>query len=271
MSKVIFSGVINGEKFDNVKDYNNRLTELLDLGVDVDATSHTSRNDDFNVNDTITKNGNTSYTEYSGYDDSMLFPYFDDEDEYYLDQLVTNSSKNTKYTQENIAKRLEDCAKYIREFLNDDSVSKSEKSSYMGMIFELIDSLKTDKTNNNDAIQTVIENRNKAYKELQAAEESYNKAVRETNDKLDVLETAKPIIDELLEFYRDIMTETVHALANAKTCKCDGKCDSCKCEESKTQREQSQPEVDIVTDVKEKTKQQAYDFQSLVNMIFGSN
>ena len=271
MSKVIFSGVINGEKFDNVKDYNNRLTELLESGVEVDATSHTSRNDDFHVDNTINKNGANPGIEYSGYLDSMLFPYFDDEDEYYLDQLVGDGVKYTPYTQENVAKRLEDCAMYIREFLNDKSVSTSEKSSYMGMIFELIDSLKADKANNNDAIQNVIENRNRAYKELQAAEESYNKIVRETNNKLDVLEAAKPIIDELIEFYRDVMTETVHALANEKTCKCDGKCDKCKCEESKTSCEQSQPEVDIVTDVKEKTKQQAYDFQSLVNMIFGSN
>jgi hypothetical protein len=41
MKKNIFKGIINGQEFDNVKDYNTRMNELMSAGQDIEASTST--------------------------------------------------------------------------------------------------------------------------------------------------------------------------------------------------------------------------------------
>ena len=42
MKKTVFTGTINGQTFDNVADYNKCMMQLLEKGVEVQASSSTS-------------------------------------------------------------------------------------------------------------------------------------------------------------------------------------------------------------------------------------
>ena len=98
MKRTIFEGTVNGEKFNTVQAYNARLTELINAGVAVEASSNTRVEDVEEpvhtsgyvrtCTDDTCDCGESTYT--STYDEDLsYYPYCENDDPYYLDLLVT--------------------------------------------------------------------------------------------------------------------------------------------------------------------------------------
>ena len=103
MKKRIFKGFINGQEFDNVQDYNARMTALVEAGADIDASSSTHIE---NVEETACEECDKATCETdSSKKDVNMFPGFE-RAESYLDVLVTNDAAKD-------AKILEDLKGYL--------------------------------------------------------------------------------------------------------------------------------------------------------------
>ena len=90
MKKVVFEGIINGEKFDNVQDYNKKMTELVKNNEQISASSITKMNDEFDDSEDKTPAPEQVVENKENISRDDLLPYFNDGfDGYYLDKLVT--------------------------------------------------------------------------------------------------------------------------------------------------------------------------------------
>ena len=173
MKKITFEGTINGETFDNVQDYNNRMQELISAGVtDIDASSKTSvkgelcneenDNDDFNLMDYL--------------------PFFNNGN-YYLDQLVSEddslNEKNLAYA-EGIFK---DTYKSLRIALEKGDVDVNDLLSLIGFIKDIRSRIAIDSNENHKAVDELTE-----------------KISNETK-RLHVLNNAKPILASVSDYY----------------------------------------------------------------------
>ena len=128
--KKVFKGIINGQEFNNVQEYNTRMNELIASGEDIEATSQTSIQD---VEDIC--NGENDYDK--GADTAEEFvnmlPGFNPRSETgsFLNELVTdnpnldeeNFTKVCKYHDENYPKMIDKIKRMdyhaAKEYLND--------------------------------------------------------------------------------------------------------------------------------------------------------
>lgn len=260
----IFEGTINGEKFNSVEAYNNKMLELINAGVSIDASSHTK-----SVDNTCKKcSGQTRCTcdnscenKKSGHEKLIeaicnaddggieekellesLYPYFVDEDPYYLDALVGTDKEVNAEALKDVEYNLDYCWDVIKDYFESDECL-CQKKDYLNDVHDIIASIKHDYKANHDALVKVKDEREKCNVELQKAktefetakkkyklaEEEFQNNVQHCNSLQIVLEDAAKVIDLLSTFYKNIECEGIRILADKKCdcsgCNCDGNCE----------------------------------------------
>lgn len=268
MKRTIFEGVVNGEKFDNINDYNTRVKELMDSGKFESASSST-RVEEYETsgfqrvcNDL--PSGTTTCTEiptYCGktsttgetvsavYDNELsMYPFV--ENDFSLNILnnhITENMETNKEVIKKIEQVLNKCFPYIMDTLTDSTVDIVEKREYVNDVEVIIDCLAEFKNYANTVIGVIAEKQDKLNKEytdkIEELSNEYDKKCEELDNKLNVLKDGNSVINKLIEFYRDVQSSAFIVLKNVtanseNTCKCeDGKCKcgncNCKCEGGK--------------------------------------
>ena len=263
--KTVFSGVINGEKFDNVADYNAKMNELLSQGVEnISAASSTEIR---NVDDKVATSGvvtttadqcpgtctsvsTSASTELPEDEDLSFYPYMEDDDPFYLDLLVTEDSYINAEALKEVDDMFNKCHSYILEALDDPDTDQETRKEYLEDI--------------RDILNTINENYNtthNAYAELDSKKqklvEKFNAEMAEIDRDAEMLRAANSVIDIFTNFYKEIESAVVASIDTHKksACTCT---DECTCENVKTKCEEVQPTT-------------IYDFNSLLDKIFGAD
>ena len=260
--KTVFTGVINGEKFDNVADYNARMNELLSQGVEnISAASSTeirSVDEDEVSSDYVSTctadqcpgTRTEASTEISEDEDLSFYPYMEDDDPFYLDLLVTEDSYINAEALKEVDDMFNKCHSYILEALDDPDTDQETRKEYLEDI--------------RDILNTINENYNtthNAYAELDSKKqklvEKFNAEMAEIDRDAEMLRAANSVIDIFTNFYKEIESAVVASIDTHKksTCTCT---DECTCENVKTKCEEVQPTT-------------IYDFNSLLDRIFGAD
>jgi hypothetical protein len=204
MKKTIFTGTINGQTFDNVADYNARMMQLLDKGVEIKASSSTSIKEvDTEPIDTF-----ASTTE----EGVSLFPFFEEDSKYYLDTLVTLDHERNLAIRQEIRNLLEKCYPYIVGTLTDNDIDIDTKRVYRDSIHELIAGIDNDRSNNLKCKAAIARRRDEAIAKYNAAKIEYNEAMVKFRNEEFMVDGANPVINLLLDFYRDIEAEAINAV-----------------------------------------------------------
>ena len=218
MKKTVFTGTINGQTFDNVADYNKCMMQLLEKGVEVQASSSTS------ITEVEPEPVDTCAS--TPEDGVSLFPFFEEDADYYLDALVTPDAEKNLAIRTEMRNLLEKCYSYIMEMLLDADVDTDVKRIYRDDIHDLISSIETDRNNNLKCKTVIAQRRNEAIAKYNAAKAEYNEAMIKFRTEEFMVDGANPVINVLLDFYRDIEAEAINALKNDKD-QCDS--DTCYC------------------------------------------
>ena len=223
MKKTVFTGTINGQTFDNVADYNKCMMQLLEKGVEVQASSSTS------ITEVEPEPVDTCAS--TPEDGVSLFPFFEEDADYYLDALVTPDAEKNLAIRTEMRNLLEKCYSYIMEMLLDADVDTDVKRIYRDDIHDLISSIETDRNNNLKCKTVIAQRRNEAIAKYNAAKAEYNEAMIKFRTEEFMVDGANPVINVLLDFYRDIEAEAINAVKNdedrCETC-CDTEC-TCDC------------------------------------------
>jgi len=187
MRKVVFKGVINGETFDNVLDYNKKMTELIEAGKSVSASSSTTivdGEDLAKVEDTKeinekcenvkNKDEKEAGPEYKPED---FFPYFHEKDDYYLDELVDKDDKENQ--------NIHDCVENTLCELFDVFTDVSDK-------FDV------------DELISILTRAKDIKKAIAADRQKNEKLIRDLSGKLDIAVKAGNIIDLMESYYEAV-------------------------------------------------------------------
>lgn len=254
--KTVFTGVINGEKFDNVADYNARMNELLSQGVEnISATSSTEiKNVDENVatsdfvstctTDQCSGTCTAANTELPEDEDLSFYPYMEDEDPFYLDLLVTNDPVKNCEAYNAAQKVLEKCYRYIREALYNPNSCQCERKDYLADVQDIIYNIKEDMNDTAHAEKSIIAKREKLTKE-------YNEALKLLDAEEFVLNASMDVAKMFEAFYSDVENETLTAIKEfEKTNDCN-------------------KNVKIFTDCVEKQPERVANLSDLLDKIFG--
>lgn len=257
MKKTVFTGTINGQTFDNVADYNKCMMQLLEKGVEVQASSSTS------IKEVEPEPVDTCA---STPDDGVsLFPFFEEEADYYLDALVTPDAEKNLTVRTEMRNLLEKCYSYIMEMLLDKDIDIEVKQVYRDDIHDLISSIETDRTNNLKCKEVIAARRNEAIAKYNAAKAEYNEAMIKFRAEEFMIDGANPVINMLLDFYRDIEAETINAVKNDEDCRgtcCDTEC-TCDCSDPN----KNKPVDKILCNVRETQPQTLKDVSDWFNQL----
>lgn len=177
MRKVVFKGVINGEEFDNVKDYNDRINKLLAEGTSISANSNTQVVEEPEVKE--------EKEEVSDLRSLLanLTPYFNEEDEHYLDRLVTGDKEFDQRRLIEVENRLEDAKKNLEKVLDIDEFDLADALELMNEYKNVRNGILEDQYTNSTLTNNLKEE------------------IKHDEDQLKVLEGSAPFIKTLLDFY----------------------------------------------------------------------
>ena len=260
MKKTVFKGTVNGIHFDDVKKYNEYLTKLIEAGETFSAETSTQTID---CDEVVRSSGEEGCEEY---DAEKLLPYFSDEnDEYYLDQLVTGNASTDKELLDKAVAKMQNAYAYIKTYLNDSCVSTDDKKDYVDNVLDIINAMKEDSQSNTEALEKLSRTRVNATKEYEKAiadaEAEYKSTIAACDTEERVLNNANVLIDKFHEFYTKVLTLASKHIYDESKCECGGNCKECTCDNKCGQN--------IKTEVKETSKQQVKDLNTLFNKIFG--
>ena len=195
--KKVFKGVINGQHFDNVTDYNNEMNRLIGIGVDVDASSQTTI-ENFDEVQNLDENPDCGCNDYEGHPTCytpqpiirMLHGF--DTTDHYLDVNVSNNEENNKKLYNSLVDELDETYDLIIDKMNNMDISAL--------------------SNYRDDVRNIINRINNDHKKTQEVVSTYN-------DKIFVLESCKPVIDAYNAFYTDILDRIDEAISDKRTLK----------------------------------------------------
>ena len=245
MKKItVFNGTINGEKFDNVQAYNNRMTELLNAGAtDIQASSSTSiKMVEDELTEVVTGIGTDTPIANCADEDLSLFPYFDHDDPHYLDLLVTEDDVTNAEARETAREIMEDSYAHIVDKLYDNTVDDAAVSDYLDSVRDILRGIRRDANSNTQTVKTIEREIMHAEATFAEAKLTYENVMKVLNSKRHVLCAARPVIDDFLKFYEGIEAETMAALLERRDarfveleeCECGQcvcpTCGKCKCE-----------------------------------------
>lgn len=254
MNKTIFEGTINGEKFNSVQEYNSKMLELISAGVPVDASSRTKSVSENTcgtsrcVCDKSVKAPEEKLLEAicNAKDEDILLPYFEDDEPYYLDELVGNDEDENNMILKDVHDYLDTAWEDIIEYLNSNNL-KSEKKDYLNDIHDIITNIKRDRKTNNEAFIKLKKEREEAKRVLEEANAEYEAAMEHCDSLETVLVGASRVIEDLLGFYKNVEAEGIRIVKECEQSGCCGECENVEtdCKESKPQAELDLTKLDL--------------------------
>ena len=260
--KTVFTGVINGEKFDSVADYNARMNELLSQGVEnISAASSTEIR---NVDEEVATSGYvstctedqcpgtcTSVTiELPEDEDLSFYPYMEDDDPFYLDLLVTEDSYINSEALKEVDNVFTKCYSYISNALNDPDTDQETRKEYLEDIRDILNTINENYNTTHDAYAELDVKKQKLV-------EKFNEEMAGIDRDAEMLRAANSVIDIFTNFYKEVESAVVNSIDTHEVSKCSCS-DKCTCENVKTSCEEVQPTT-------------TYDFNSLLDRIFGAD
>lgn len=272
MNKTIFEGTINGEKFDSVQEYNSKMLELISAGEPVDASSRTRSISEKGcgiaspnacgtsrcVCDKSVKTPEEKLLEAicNAKDEDIvlqsMLPYFEDDEPYYLDELVGNDEDENNMILKDVHDYLDTAWEDIIEYLNSNNL-KSEKKDYLNDIHDIITNIKRDRKTNNEAFIKLKKEREEAKRVLEEANAEYEAAMEHCDSLETVLVGASRVIEDLLGFYKNVEAEGIRIVKECEQSGCCGECENVEtdCKESKPQAELDLTKLDLseITDL----------------------
>ena len=269
MKKVaVFNGLINGEKYDNVADYNAKMNELLQNNIEVQASSSTSIKyvmDESNptsgyvstCTDCDCANGVCTHASTNVDEDLSFYPYMEDNDPFYLDLLVTEDPVTNQEAYVEAQKVLEKCYRYILTELNSTDVTNEDRKEYFDSIVEILSNIDADIVHNNNAMDSINAKRKKLSDDFDA---EMSKLAREE----ELLKGAAKVSGMFKAYYGDVSNEILISIKeheseaskydknnNKKNCICNNEISN------------------VNTSCEEKRSQLIADFNALIDKIFG--
>ena len=284
--KTVFTGVINGEKFDNVADYNARINELISKGVEISAASSTEIR---NVDENVATSGYVSTctadqcpgtctavsTELPEDEDLSFYPYMEDDDPFYLDLLATPDKVTNYEAYEEAQKVLEKCYRYTLEALHDEDTDNDERREYLEDVNDILENVNIDLKNTKrtlDGLSVKYDAAKAKYEEaMRKVEEEYAKDKQTIAETEVLLIAAKRVAEMFQAYYSDVANETILAIKE-HDCKCDGTCGpDCKCKCHENNNTKTEKSEEIVTECRETEPTTVRDFNDLLDKIFGAD
>lgn len=231
-TKTIFKGVINGVEFDNVADYNKRLTELLSSGENVEAMTSTSTK---NIQD----------------EDVRMLPGFDkmesDRKSYVNNYVTGNYEADSEKLSELVNSLDSNLEKVIHKVLNMDYAALKEYEQDVKNVLSIIEQ---DMTNTDNAIKSKTQEFEVLDRELKVLKTAMN-VLKLWNENykayFNAIKDAYTAFDETCEKtdgngkYED----------NGGKCKCNCECE-CKRNKDegiKTQKSSCEDFADVLNDI----------------------
>lgn len=267
MSKTCFKGTINGQEFDNVRDYNAKMQELLEAGVAVTASSSTTIEaipEVCSCNEAKNECCNRQILDES--ETYSCYPYMDDDDSFYLDLLVTNDPAINAEAIVEMRKEFGRCYKAIINAIADKDVCVEHLKEYRSELREIIDNVKNDKQCTLEAIKKIKNRKDELDRELKHYMDEYETEMDAINSELQVLEDAKPVIKEFIDFYENLEADVINEI-KSRPCACGKNCDpDCNCECHNVSRTDK-----VTTAVEEAAPQKTYELSDILEHIFGSD
>lgn len=186
MKKVIFKGTINGKEFDSVQDYNNAMTNLLKEGATcINASSSTQIVDEVSEKKDVKLVNELPKKEDFLFDVNNYTPYFKDEDEYYLDRLVSDDKDLNEKNFTNVDENLYHYYVDLTNDLKNKRISLEDSFDLINMFKNIRTILNSDSDDNTEAINSLTE------------------SIKRDTKKLELVKNAKPMIDIMKEFYNN--------------------------------------------------------------------
>lgn len=210
MEKKVFKGSINGVKYDNLEEYSRDLQKLSKEGVDINETSAeyvTTRYEE-------AKDEAKAETKEVNVESLGLFPYFEEDDEYYLDRESLTIDKAAQHFTEFFGK--------LPEKLK--MLTPAQLNSYKETIKDIYNCILSDKE--------FAENKIEKYQdELEKLKKNLVKMI-EYKRKIDYFDKAYDGLHADVSSFLKALNENKRECDGKCECggKCDGKCDGkCKC------------------------------------------
>ena len=277
MSKTCFKGTINGQEFDNVRDYNAKMQELFEAGVAITASSSTTIEATPEVCSCDEAKNECCKCNCHVFDESetySYYPYMDDDDLFYLDLLVTHDSEINKEALDEMRKEFGRCYKAIINAIADKEVCVEHLKKYRSELREIIDNVKNDKQCTLEAIKKIKNRKDELDRELKHYMDEYETEMNAINSELQVLEDAKPVIKEFIDFYENLEADVINEIKSrpynelkSKSCTCGNACEpDCNCECHNVSRTD-----EVTTAVEEAEPQKTYELSDILEHIFGTN
>ena len=237
MEKKVFKGSINGVKYDNLEEYSRDLQKLSKEGVDINETTAeyvTTRYEE-------AKDEAKEETKEVNVESLGLFPYFEEDDEYYLDRESLTIDKAAQHFTE-FFKKLPEKLKML---------TPVQLNSYKETIKDIYNCILSDKE--------FAENKIEKYQdELEKLKKNLVKMI-EYKRKIDYFEKAYDGLHaDVSSFLQTLNENTPRTLVSKRECdgkcKCDGKCDcngECECGGKCECKNQAERQYDASTSVKQ--------------------
>lgn len=259
MKKICFTGTINGKQFDNETEYANYFQKLIDAGENVSAASSY---------ETVDADAVDVVSEYEYGDDVSILPYMEDDDPFYLDLLVSSNRDANAEAFTEVVDYFHRCMNYIVDELHSDDVSLESIVEYGEKINRMLEQFEADRENTVSAEEQLKTRLASLQMEYEEVKRKFENEINDCKDQLVVLDDAKPVIDEFIDFYKSVEREVIVAarMRDAEDptpasepepdCKCE-----CKCK---------QPET-VSTEVCESAPQRSLDFSDIIEIMFGKD
>ncbi len=270
MSKTCFKGTINGQEFDNVRDYNIKMQELLEAGVAVNASSSTVIAAVKDAEEVAADDENTcagkAFAKAEEVEEHSYYPYMDDDDPFYLDLLVTNDSAINAEALDEMRKEFARCYKAIINAIADKDVCVEDLKEYRSELREIITNVKSDRLCTLEAIKKIKNRKEELDRDLKRYMNEYETEMDAINSEMQILEDAKPVIKEFIDFYENLEADVINEI-KSRPCACGKNCDpDCKCECHNVSRTD-----EVTTAVEEAIPQKTLELSDILEHIFGSD
>lgn len=179
--KTIFEGIVNGQKFDNVADYNEALTKAINEGNVVQASSRTYSTEE--PEPAAEPN-----------EESPALPNFYigmDPDNYYMD-MMTGDEEVDDNTLEKVNETLTETIHSIADVLNE--LTDDDLKVYQRNLSNIAVKLDGDRTKNNALIG-----------QFDQETEELSEKLREIEKKLDLLSSCEVLNDMMKQYYSELI------------------------------------------------------------------
>ena len=196
MKKVVFKGIINGKEFDNVKDYNKAMSELLVSGKSVSASSKTEIVDEPEPAKIEDKKEKVKVKEVFNINDYT--PFFNSNvKQYYLDAIASPDDDIFEKDLERVREKLESTYAELDRYLKDEEVSIEDAWDLINDIKCIRAQIKSDTEDTESSINQIQER------------------IRKDEERLDSLDRANMVIDVVSTYYENAFDAIKKYLLNA--------------------------------------------------------